>query len=75
MVENDVDLQTAIDILTEMIENRVSDYVSLKKRLPSFGSEIDKAVAVYHRALENFVQGTIVWYYVCPSEYLFPCLQ
>lgn len=68
MVEYHVDLQSAIDILTAMIENRVADYAALKSKLPSFGSEIDKSVAMYHKALEHFVQGTIVWYYVCPSE-------
>ncbi|THH09110.1 hypothetical protein EW146_g8788 [Bondarzewia mesenterica] len=63
MVERRVDLQTAIDLLTDMLSERVRDYANLKTKLPSFGREIDAQLVIYHKNLEHFVQGTIVWYY------------
>ncbi|KIK65943.1 hypothetical protein GYMLUDRAFT_239618 [Collybiopsis luxurians FD-317 M1] len=63
MVERGVELQMAIDIVTDMVQERVREYTYLKAQLPSFGPDIDKEVARYLKALEHFVQGTVVWYY------------
>lgn len=68
MHERDVGLQAAIDILTEMLAQRVEQYVELKSQLPSFGPEVDRELAKYLHALENFVQGTVLWYYLSPSK-------
>lgn len=68
MNERNVGLQAAIDILAEMLSQRVEDYVSLKNQLPSFGPEVDRELSTYLTALENFVQGTVLWYYLSPSE-------
>ena len=68
MNERQVGLQEAIDILTEMLAQRVDDYVELKSKLPSFGPEVDKELARYLHALENFVQGTVLWYYLSPRK-------
>lgn len=62
-------LQEAVDMLTRMIQDRVQEYVDLKRRLPSFGPKVDAALMKYHTALEHFVQGCIVWYYSSPREY------
>ncbi|KAG7089978.1 hypothetical protein E1B28_011602 [Marasmius oreades] len=64
-----LDLQEAVDMLTEMIGTRVQDYVDLKKRLPSFGPEIDAELSRYHIGLENFTQGCVVWYYSSPRYF------
>ncbi|VDB95597.1 unnamed protein product [Peniophora sp. CBMAI 1063] len=69
MAERGVDLQTAVDILTSMLAERVQDYADLKRKLPSFGSEIDARLATYHENLEHFVQGTVVWYYNSPRYF------
>jgi len=69
MHECDVGLQTAIDILTEMLAQRVEDYVELKNRLPSFGPDVDLELGRYLHALENFVQGTVLWYYLSPRYF------
>ena len=69
MHECSVGLQTAIDILTEMLAQRVEDYIELKSRLPSFGPDVDLELARYLHALENFVQGTVLWYYLSPSKF------
>ncbi|KAF9262323.1 terpenoid synthase [Marasmius fiardii PR-910] len=64
-----LDLQGAVDMLTEMIHDRVEEYLELKKRLPSFGPEVDAALNKYHVALENFTQGCVVWYYSSPRYF------
>lgn len=68
MVEHNVDLQSAIDLLTNMLDERVKEYLSLKQSLPSFGKEVDSQLSRYLTALEHFVQGTVVWYYMSPRE-------
>ena len=69
MAERNVDLQPAIDILTEMLATRENDYAQLKRQLPSFGAEVDQQLEIYHENLEHFVQGTVVWYYNSPRAY------
>ena len=66
MLELDCDLQTAIDVLTDMFAQRVADYVQFKSQLPSFGPEVDSELARYHKAIEQYTQGTVVWYYYSP---------
>ncbi|OSD03851.1 terpenoid synthase [Trametes coccinea BRFM310] len=69
MVERGTDLQNAVDILTDMLAQRVADYVRYKSQLPSFGSEVDSELARYNKALEQYTQGTIVWYYQSPRYF------
>ncbi|KAF8970534.1 isoprenoid synthase domain-containing protein [Flammula alnicola] len=69
MMERGVELQEGIDILTEMLDARVTEYLALKAKLPSFGPVVDSELAKYHAALENFVQGTVVWYYMSPRKF------
>lgn len=68
MRERNVSLQAAIDIVTEMLRERVEQYIALKNQVPSFGPEVDRELARYLSALENFVQGTVMWYYLSPSK-------
>ena len=63
MIERDCDLQTAVDALTDMLSQRVVDYERYKARLPSFGPEVDAELARYIKAMEQYTQGTVVWYY------------
>ncbi|THU89284.1 terpenoid synthase [Dendrothele bispora CBS 962.96] len=63
MEEKDLGLQDAVDHVIYMLSNRVAEYVALKQKLPSFGPQVDKELARYLKALEHFVQGTVVWYY------------
>ncbi|KAI9061898.1 terpenoid synthase [Trametes sanguinea] len=69
MLERDTDLQSAVDILTDMLVQRVADYVRYKSQLPSFGPEVDSELARYNKALEHFTQATIVWYYKSPRYF------
>ena len=61
MLERDTGLQSAVDILTDMLAQRVADYVRYRSQLPSFGPEVDAELARYNRAIEQYTQGTIVW--------------
>ncbi|KJA21771.1 hypothetical protein HYPSUDRAFT_202683 [Hypholoma sublateritium FD-334 SS-4] len=69
MVEHNIDLQSAIDLLTNMLDERVKEYLALKQSLPSFGTKVDIQLSRYHTALEHFVQGTVVWYYMSPRYF------
>ncbi|KAK0475990.1 isoprenoid synthase domain-containing protein [Armillaria luteobubalina] len=64
-----IGLQDAINILTNMISDRVKEYLHSKKKLPSFGPDIDPVLTQYHTAMENFTQGCIVWYYSSPRYF------
>ena len=68
MVEHNIELQDAINVLTDMVDVRVTEYLNLKASLPSFGKTVDLQLARYHTALENFVQGTVTWYYMSPRK-------
>lgn len=61
MLERDTGLQSAVDILTDMLAQRVADYVRYRSQLPSFGPEVDAELARYNKAIEQYTQGTIVW--------------
>lgn len=63
MVERNIGLQEAVDTVTDMIRDRVAEYVDLKSRLPSYGPCVDTELHRYLKGVEHFVQGTIVWYY------------
>ncbi|KAH9886929.1 terpenoid synthase [Cubamyces lactineus] len=69
MLERDTGLQSAVDILTDMLAQRVADYVRYRSQLPSFGPEVDAELARYNRAIEQYTQGTIVWYYRSPRYF------
>ena len=69
MLQHKTDVQGAIDIITGMLAQRVADYANLKKRLPSFGPEIDGELQRYLTAIENYTQGTVVWYYDSPRTW------
>ena len=71
MIERDCDLQTAVDVLTDMLAQRVADYARYKTQLPSFGPKVDAELARYNTAIEQYTQGTVVWYYYSPRKRLF----
>ncbi|KAI0320536.1 isoprenoid synthase domain-containing protein [Amylostereum chailletii] len=57
MAERAVDLQTAVDTLTDMLLRRVEDYASLKRQLPTFGPSVDARLSLYHQKLGAFRPG------------------
>ena len=71
MIERDCGLQAAIDTLTDMLSQRLVEYEKFKAQLPSFGPEIDVELARYIKAIEQYTQGTVVWYYTSPRTSFF----
>ena len=70
MAERKVDLQTAVNAVTEMLRELVQSYKKLRAAVPSFGVEYDCQLAKYFDAIASSVQGTAVWYYISPRELL-----
>ncbi|KDR73936.1 hypothetical protein GALMADRAFT_141701 [Galerina marginata CBS 339.88] len=69
MANRRVELQDAIGILTDMLESRVDEYINLKSRLPSFGTNIDSELMKFITGVENVIQGGIIWSYMSPRYY------
>jgi hypothetical protein len=57
MQARDVSIQEAIDILTEMLNQCMDDYIKLKSQLPLFSADMDVELERYFHAMENFMQG------------------
>lgn len=72
MVEHHLELQEAINMLTVMFEERVTEYIGLKASLPLLGAEVDLQLSKYLSGLENFIQGTVSWNYMSLRKSLDP---
>ncbi|KAG7087710.1 hypothetical protein E1B28_013657 [Marasmius oreades] len=62
-------LQQAVDKVVGLTDRRAKEYMDMKAKLPSFGAEVDREVSQYFKAFENYVQGTIMWCYLCPRYF------
>ncbi|KAF9256197.1 terpenoid synthase [Marasmius fiardii PR-910] len=62
-------LQDAVDKVVEMTDRRVQEYMDMKAKIPSFDEGVDREVARYLRAYEDYVQGSIGWCYLCPRYF------
>jgi hypothetical protein len=63
MVQHKLGLQAGIDYVTQMVADRMEEYKQLKASLPSFSPSIDKELGRYITGVEDFLQGTVEWYY------------
>lgn len=54
-------LQGAIDRIGELFKRTIDNFVEQKKRLPSWGLEIDKAVDIYVEGLQHWITGVLSW--------------
>lgn len=61
MNELDLDVQGAVDYVGELIKARIDQFVAEKHLLPSWGEEVDAAVAKYVQGLEHWCLGSINW--------------
>ena len=61
MKDKGVDLQTASDMVGEHFKRLMDRFVEGKGKLPSWGMEVDAAVAAYVRAMEHWVVGNLEW--------------
>ncbi|KAF8524713.1 isoprenoid synthase domain-containing protein [Hysterangium stoloniferum] len=55
------DLQEAVDRIADMCRESVESFQAAKALLPSWGTEIDKDVAMYIGGIEDWMSGNIQW--------------
>ncbi|KAJ8497051.1 hypothetical protein ONZ51_g763 [Trametes cubensis] len=61
MKAKNLSLQGAADYVGEHWKTLIEQYLDAKRRLPSWGEEIDKDVAQYADAMEDWVIGSMDW--------------
>ncbi|CAE6452046.1 unnamed protein product [Rhizoctonia solani] len=69
MEHENLGVEEAIAYVDGRIRERVDEYVSIKKNLPSFGPDLDEQVASYIQGIEYFVQGFIEWSFITPRYF------
>lgn len=78
MWDKQLNLESAMDYVDQLVRKRLQEYVQAKAQLRSFGPELDDKVARYIQGLEYAVQGSISWTFMTPRElcagYEFPTL-
>lgn len=65
-----IELQDAVDFVTDMLESRVNEYINLKASLPSFKGEVDSELARYLTGIGNIIQGGIAWSYLTSRMFI-----
>lgn len=61
MVQEGLDLQSAIDFVGRMCEQSINRFVADRANLPSWGPEIDRQVAIYVDGLADWIVGSLHW--------------
>lgn len=61
MHQEGVDLQTAVDFVGNMCKQSIDRFNEDRARLPSWGPEIDRDVAIYVDGLANWIVGSLHW--------------
>ncbi|KAG2341356.1 terpenoid synthase [Suillus weaverae] len=65
MQEKDASVQEAADCIGVVFEQLMARFLKDKSRLPSWGADIDRDVALYVEALTRWVGGNLVWSFQC----------
>ena len=68
MAKRKVDLQTAINIIVDIISEYTQKFLKLREQLPSFGPEIDKEVNRYVDGIAHFIRGSLEYAYISDSK-------
>jgi hypothetical protein len=61
MNQEGVDLQTAVDFVGDMCKQSIDRFQEERSRLPSWGPEIDRDVAIYVEGLADWIVGSLHW--------------
>lgn len=61
MAANRIDLQTASDLIGVQFRTLMKKFTEGKAKLPSWGLEVDAAVAAYVKAMEHWIIGNLDW--------------
>jgi hypothetical protein len=65
MQEKDASVQEAADCIGVVLEQLMTRFLKDKFRLPSWGADIDRDVALYIEGLTRWVGGNLVWSFQC----------
>ncbi|KAG8700219.1 hypothetical protein FRC09_006100 [Ceratobasidium sp. 395] len=69
MWDKQLNLEDAMEYVDELTRKRTQEYVEAKKKLRSFGPELDPQVALYVQGIEYWVQGSIDWTFMTPRYF------
>ena len=69
MAKRNVDLQTAINIIVDIISDYTQKFIELRKQLPSFGPKVDKEVNHYVDSIAHFIHGSLEYAYISDSKF------
>lgn len=61
MHEQQLDLQSAVDFVGELCKQSIDRFNEDRKLIPSWGTKIDKDIAVYVRGLADWIVGSLHW--------------
>lgn len=61
MHQEGVDLQAAVDFVGNMCKQSIDRFNEDRARLPSWGPEIDRDVAIYVNGLADWIVGSLHW--------------
>jgi hypothetical protein len=61
MNQEGIDLQSAVDFVGDMCKQSIDRFDEERSRLPSWGPEIDRQVAIYVDGLANWIVGSLHW--------------
>lgn len=64
MKQYDSQLQNAVNTVGDMCFTVLDNFETYKRRLPSWGSQVDKDLGRYIEGLENFMIGCLQWGYM-----------
>ena len=69
MAKLNVDLQSSIDHIVNIISDYIQKFIKLRKQLPSFGPEADKEVNRYVDGIAHFIRGSLEYAYISDSQF------
>ncbi|CAE7171121.1 unnamed protein product [Rhizoctonia solani] len=69
MWNKQLDLRGAVDFVDKMIEKRIEEYLDTKKKLRSFGPDLDDQTARYIQGIEYCIQANINWSLMSPRYF------
>ncbi|KAG6335506.1 hypothetical protein ID866_3578 [Astraeus odoratus] len=61
MKEQGIDLQSAFDFVGNLCKQSIDRFIDCRARLPSWGPEIDRDIAIYVDGLADWIVGSLHW--------------
>ncbi|CAE6426426.1 unnamed protein product [Rhizoctonia solani] len=67
MHQNNLDLQSSINFVEQLMRKRLNEFVDIKAKLPDFGPGLNEQVAQYARTIEHCIHGQLEWAFMTPA--------